>query len=79
MTYRNKVWIKDIDRRLTPSFCHLSLLSDAKVAKPHLIKKRSSGKPFEAVYSPTEEETAPKPFPIHRLGLNLHPATEIND
>ena len=27
---------KDIDRHLTPSFCHLSLLSDAKVAKPLL-------------------------------------------
>ena len=34
MTYRNKGWIKDIDRYLTLSFCHLSLLSDAKVAKP---------------------------------------------
>ena len=28
----------------------LPLLSDAKVAKPHLNTKRSSGKPFGAVY-----------------------------
>lgn len=55
MTYRNKGWIKDIDRYLTLSFCHLSLLSDAKVAKPHLNKKRSSGKPFGAVSSSVGE------------------------
>ena len=30
--------------------CRLSPLSDAKVAKPHLNKKRSSGNPFGAVY-----------------------------
>ena len=56
MTYRNKGWIKDIDRYLTLSFCHLSLLSDAKVAKPHLNKKRSSGKPFGAFLPPLESK-----------------------